>query len=169
MPRTPHRMPHVPTCMIQHTQQRRHTAPRTMMTMRSLRGWGFAPSARRRRDDSSTGRRAAPFLDATDLAMQTAVELHHLVPGRLDCMLRQRKNLFRAVFCGGSLGLRHVLGRAGGQGLSIRISVYGSDVRFRKARGRVGSVSHGEREPARQRQNYSGEDSAAAAATRGGQ
>ena len=156
--------------MIQHTQQRRHTAPRTMMTMRSLRGWGFAPSARRRRDDSSTGRRAAPFLDATDLAMQAAVELHHLVPGRLDFLLRQRKNLFRTVFCGSSLGLRHVLGRADGQGLSICIFLSFIFVRIPKGCGRVGSVNgHGEREPARQRQSHCGEHGAAAAATRGGQ
>ena len=31
------------------------------------------------------------------------------------------------------------------------------------------SVGHGEREPARQRQNHGGEDGATAAATRGGQ
>ena len=67
---------------------------------------------------SSTGRCAAPFLDATDLAMQTAVELRHGVRRRL---LGQWKNY------GLSLGISSVLGRAGGQGgqgLSIRIFVY---------------------------------------------
>ena len=86
--------------------------------MRSLRGWGDSASARRRRDDSSTGRRAAPFLDATDLAMQAAVEFHHRI---LGFFWGQWRNY------GLSLGISSVLGRAGGQGgqgLSIRIFVY---------------------------------------------
>ena len=56
---------------------------------------------------SSTGRRAAPFLDATDLAMQAAVEFHHRI---LGFFWGQWRNY------GLSLGISSVLGRAGGQG-----------------------------------------------------
>ena len=97
--------------------------------------------------------------------MQAAVEFHHRI---LGFFWGQWKNY------GLSLGISSVLGRAGGQvgqGLSIRIFVYVKILTCRniKACGRVGSVGHGEREPARQRQNHSGEHGAAAAATRGGQ